>query len=923
VTDGLPLSVFVKDLQGRYLFINTPGARSLGRSVEEVLGRADTDLFSRESAEKILEEDRRVMDQAETRTSEETGTADGVTRTYLSTKGPYRDAEGRIIGLVGIAQDITDRKRAEERLATQYAVTRELSQSTISGVLRAICLNLGWQWGALWAVDPQENALHCAEVWRSPSADLGSFEETSLRTRFAPGKGLPGRVWSSRHPVWIRDVQKDPNFPRLPQAAEAGLHGALGIPISIRGQCLGVIEFLCHEVRDVEEDNFRMLASLGEQLGLFLHRKRAEEALAESEARKRAILEAALDCIITIDQEGKVVEWNPAAEKTFGYRREQAVGREMAEIIIPPSSRESHRRGLARYLETGEGPVLGQRLELPAMRSDGSFFPAELTIVPILLTGRRLFTGYLRDITERKRAEEEILQQREWLEVTLSSIGDAVMATDTGGRLTFMNSVAETLTGWNREDAVGKPLDEVFHIVHEETREPVETPVSKVLREGGVQGLANLSVLIAKDGVERPIDDCAAPIRDRAGTSLGVVLIFHDVSERRELERELTERAQKLSEADRRKDEFLAMLAHELRNPLAPVRNALHILRLMGSDPQRVEEVREIMDRQVQHLGRLVDDLLDVSRITRGKIALHHERLDWARLIRLGVADRRSTLEEAGLQLTLEAPEVPVWVNADPTRMAQVLDNLLDNARKFTGRSGEVSVRLTAPASSEEAVLTVSDTGVGIEPGMIQRLFEPFVQADNSLDRSRGGLGLGLALVKGLVELHGGTVLARSDGIGSGATITVRLPREKEKPALTQNKGSLTPAATKRWHVLVVEDNRDSAESLRMLLELSGYQVSVAYTGPTGVETATQERPDVVLCDIGLPGMDGFAVAGALRQNPATAATRLIAVTGYGQEQDRLRAIQAGFDDHLVKPVDPQVLLGHLGEADGHSESAS
>ncbi len=268
-------------------------------------------------------------------------------------------------------------------------------------------------------------------------------------------------------------------------------------------------------------------------------------------------------------------------------------------------------------------------------------------------------------------------------------------------------------------------------------------------------------------------------------------------------------------------------------------------------------------------------------------------------------------MEGVGLSLVLDLPEVPVWVEGDPTRLTQVLDNLLTNAVKFSNRGGRVEARLWVDDPARQAVLAVRDTGIGIEASMLPRLFDIFSQADRSLDRSRGGLGLGLALVKGLVEMHGGTVQAASPGAGRGAEFTIRLPRLEEPAALTEAPDPF-PAGSKNLRILVIEDNQDSAESMRLLLTLHGYQVSVANTGPAGVAAAAQGRPEVVLCDIGLPGMDGFAVARALRQNPTTAHVRLIAVTGYGQEQDRQCAREAGFDDHLVKPVDPDQLLGLL-----------
>jgi signal transduction histidine kinase len=372
---------------------------------------------------------------------------------------------------------------------------------------------------------------------------------------------------------------------------------------------------------------------------------------------------------------------------------------------------------------------------------------------------------------------------------------------------------------------------------------------------------------------------------------------------------------EELREANRRKEELLAMLAHELRNPLAPLSNALHLLRHAATQDALTARAREVMERQVQQLTRMVDDLLDVARLRNGRVSLHRERLDLARLVRQSLDDRRGLFEQAGLALEADLPETPVWVQGDPIRLTQALGNLLGNAGKFTPAGGRVSVRLSSEqmpdAAGPQAVVTVRDTGVGIAPDLLPHIFDVFAQAEQPLDRSQGGLGLGLSVARGLLELHGGTIQATSAGPGHGTEVTIRLPQEPELPVPA---GDAAAGAAKQAarHILVVEDNRDAAESLRLLLEIWGYGVTLAYTGPDGVAAAQTVRPDVVLCDIGLPGMDGFTVAGTLRRLPETASARLIAVTGYGQEEDRRRALEAGFDVHLVKPVDPEKLLGHL-----------
>jgi PAS domain S-box-containing protein len=489
----------------------------------------------------------------------------------------------------------------------------------------------------------------------------------------------------------------------------------------------------------------------------------------------------------------------------------------------------------------------------------------------------------------RQQAERELAAERERLRITLASIGDAVISTDAEGRVTYLNGVAETLTGWTQDEAAGRPLTDIFHVVNEQTREPVENPALQALQSGVVVGLANHSILIARDGTERPVDDSAAPMLDGSGGPVGVVLVFRDVTERRRADeaqarlaaiiessqdaiisktldgvirtwnsgaerlfgykaeeavgrsitliippdrlseereilsrlsrgervehyetvrmakdgrmlhisltvspvrdaegriigaskvaRDITERMQAveaLREADRRKDEFLALLAHELRNPLAPLRNGLEVMRLAPENAEVVAKARSMMDRQLSHMVRLVDDLLDISRINRNKMEL---RCAWVLLedvISNAVETARPTLDAAGHELTVSLPPEPVYLFADLTRLSQVFSNLLNNSAKYTERGGHVWI--TAAHDGNQAVVMVRDTGIGIPAEALPTIFEMFSQVDRSIERSTGGLGIGLALVKRLVEKHGGTVEAESPGLGKGSTFTVRLP---------------------------------------------------------------------------------------------------------------------------------------------------
>ncbi|MGH7383907.1 MAG: CHASE3 domain-containing protein [Candidatus Rokuibacteriota bacterium] len=507
---------------------------------------------------------------------------------------------------------------------------------------------------------------------------------------------------------------------------------------------------------------------------------------------------------------------------------------------------------------------------------------------------------FARNLATRQRAADVMHAERERFRTTLTSIGDAVVVTDAQGRITLLNPVAQGLTGWS-DEAMGQPLQTVFRIVNEATRQAVENPVSKVIRLGAIVGLANHTVLIAKDGTEVPIDDSGAPIRDSRGRIVGVVLVFRDITERRGSERAL-------QDASRRKDEFLAMLAHELRNPLAPIRNAAHTLGLLGTGDDRIRWVSGVIERQVGLMTRLVDDLLDVSRITSGKIALQQEPVSVRAVLAQALETAGPAAESRKQTLEVDAPEDAGRVNGDPVRLAQVVGNLLDNAIKYTDDGGRI--RLHAWAEADEVVITVRDTGAGIHPELLPHVFDLFTQADRSLERRQGGLGIGLTLVRRLVEMHGGRVEATSAGPGLGSEFTIRLPRlaadDPEAEALAPAVADRPAGPARR--VLVVDDEPDSTDSLALFLRLRGHEVRTAHDGPSALEEISRYRPDVVFLDLGLPGMSGYDVARRVRMLSDGAPLRLVALTGYGTDGDRRQTRDAGFDVHLAKPVDPQAL---------------
>ena len=504
------------------------------------------------------------------------------------------------------------------------------------------------------------------------------------------------------------------------------------------------------------------------------------------------------------------------------------------------------------------------------------------------------------EIHERKRVEGELREQHGWLRVMLASIGDAVIATDDQGNIRLLNPSAERLTGWGSTEATGLPLSDVFRIVNEETREPAADPVQLALRENRVTGLADHTVLIHKDGSELPIDDSAAPIHADDGRVLGAVMVFHDVTEWRRNEREI-------QQANRHKDEFLAMLSHELRNPLAPLRNAVLIIKRDQSDPATLSWALDMMERQIETMVRLVDDLLDVSRITRGKIELKRENIELRKVVERAVETARPLIDGRSHKFQAELPQQPVWLHGDLLRLTQAVANLLNNAAKYTEPEGEI--RLSASLEGGQVAIRVKDTGIGIEPAQLARIFDLFTQADRALGRSQGGLGIGLTLVRNLVELHGGTVTAASPGLDQGSEFTIRLPARIDAADAGTKQASMSAHSIVPRRVLVVEDNMGAALVLAKLLEtLWGHDVQMAHDGNAALEVALAFRPEVVLLDLGLPGLSGMEVAGKLRATDDGQRMLLVALTGYDQPDDRRRTADAGFDEHLVKPPTVEAL---------------
>jgi PAS domain S-box-containing protein len=511
-----------------------------------------------------------------------------------------------------------------------------------------------------------------------------------------------------------------------------------------------------------------------------------------------------------------------------------------------------------------------------------------------------------------RRDGRRIRENEEQLRITLRSIGDAVVTTDAGGNITFLNPIALELARIGSL-AGPVPFKQAFKLVNEITGADAEDPIARVLQEGKIIGLANHTALLRPDGTSISIEDSAAPLLDADGAIRGVVFVFKDITERRRTEKALLDSQQELRAADRHKDAFLATLAHELRNPVAPIRHAVKLLGNTSLGEEQVQWCRNVIARQVEHMARLLDDLLDSARITRGDLMLRPAPVELHTIVADALDVAKPLIERKRHNLEVLLPDGSITLLVDGIRIAQVLSNLLTNAAKYTDASGNIIVSATI---GQDVRISVKDSGAGLPPDAIPRLFKMFSQIKSTTDRSEGGLGIGLALANELVRLHGGTIEVRSDGENLGSEFLVHLPRSVvlDQPIIGAAQSTQPSRRPTSRPILIVDDNVDAAASLAMLLELSGNEVLVANSSQDAIDLARRHRPSVAILDIGLPVIDGYQVAAILRQEPWSEEMVLIALTGWGQAEDKLRALNGGFDYHFTKPVDPEAIEDAIGE---------
>ncbi|HYD42137.1 MAG TPA: PAS domain S-box protein [Anaeromyxobacter sp.] len=879
----------------------------------------------------------------------------GEVRWYSYSAQPVRDAAGAQFLSVIVARDVTARKRDEQvlRESEERARTRAEELQRAVEELRVVLDTVP---AAVWiARDPAGDVI-----------DANRFGAELLRR--PPGSNVSVTAPGDERPMNFRPTRggKELGADELPIQA-AARHGreSRDFEFDLTFED-GTVRHLLGNATPLRDASQAPRGSVGAFIDI-TDRKRAEQALlaSEQEARRRAAtLEAILDCtadgVIVYDRQGRTLRSSPAADEIVGVppgeRVEPVVDRvgRQYEIFSEDGRRLAPEETIAVRATLRAEAIRGEinRVHVPGKEPRWLMMSSR----PLVVAGEQ--TGAvvsLTDITQRKCAEAELAVVTR-LYAVLSQVNEAIVRTRdaavlyrdvcrivaaeggfplawiglvngrgvvpacAAGRATaYLQEITVALNGPFAQGPTATCVREDRPVINDDFEvNPSTLPWRAAAQRHGLRASASFPLHRAGQVIGALVLYAARPgaftpkqvrLLDSLSADLSYAL---DALEHERLrtaaEAALREREQALRDADRRKDEFLSMLSHELRNPLAPIRNAVQVLRRAAPGTEPATRARVVIERQAEHMARLVDDLLDLTRIARGKIQLRKAAVDLREVARGAADDFREVLDPRVVTFDVRVTDAPATIDADRTRINQVIGNLLHNARKFT-RDGD-RIELAVEVRDGAAELRVRDTGVGIDPALQPRLFQPFVQGERTLARSEGGLGLGLALVKGIVELHGGTVQALSAGPGQGAEFVARLPlrpvREESAPAPRH------PDSAASWRILVVDDNVDSAESLCDLLRLLGHEVDVAHDGPTALGKVRAAAPDVVVCDIGLPGMDGYEVARTLRRDAGAGLTRLLALSGYAQGEDRQRALDAGFDAHLAKPVELPELLRAL-----------
>ena len=843
IASNTPDHILLQDRALRYLFVVNP---QLGLTEADMIGKTDHDFLSKEDADTLTAIKRKVLETGEPLHQEiplvsRTGKKEFFDGSYI----PRLNAEGQVDGLIGYFQNVTAQREAKEQLHKSQKLLQDIIDNAES---------------LIYLVDLEGRYL----MLNRPMEDLFGISREHLigKDRLMV---LPKEIAEQHRANDLAVIrEKSPlTFEEATEEAD-GRHTYLSVKFPLMNADGEV-----YAVGGISTD--------------ITERKRAEMELEQSRRRFQELSEATFEGIV-ISEQGRIIDVNEQLAQMLDIPQEELIGKNFMTLIVP----EDRERIMAN-IHAGREAITEHGL----IRRDGTIIIVEAHGKPSGFQGRQTRITAIHDITERKRAEASLQASEARFRMIFEYAPVMINSFDQDGRCVLWNSQCQRVFGWTAEElnATENPLALFYPDpeVRQQVLDSILSKPEKVFREWHPT---------SKDGTERICRWANFVLPDGTVISLGM-----DITEAKRSENALRKANERLAEADRRKDEFLAMLAHELRNPLAPIRNAAQILGIVGADEQSLQRQRGIIDRQVAHMAHLLDDLLDVSRITRGKIVLQKRALHLTDVLAHALETAAPLIEGRHHLLELSMPPDSLCVEGDIDRLAQAVGNLLANAAKYTDEEGKIL--LEGKAEDGQAVVRVRDNGVGIAPQTLPHIFELFIQADQGLDRAQGGLGIGLTMVKSLVESHGGTVEAYSAGLGLGSEFTIRLPTLPsivQVPAPLENPKSCPPEAAPR-RILIVDDIVDTSTSLAELLKIWGHEVRMDHNGPAALDTAQAWRPDVVLLDIGLPGMNGFEVARRLRAEHGNT-MRLIAMTGYVQDSDRQKAREAGFDEHLAKPVD-------------------
>ena len=868
-------AVITTDNELSITFLNPVAETLTGWTQEKATGVPLEKVFKT-----VNEETRRKVDNAATRALREAIVVDpgdhtlliakdGTERTIANSAAPIRNASKEITGIVLVFRDTSERWNTERALDKALAYADDIIATlrepfvVLSHDLRIRTANRSFYKSFQVTQEETENHL------LYDLAD-GAWGSPRLRT-------LLDNVLSFNQPV--EDVEVEHTFPSL--GRKTMLLNARPFPPDGDNP-----ELILLAIEDITE------------------RKQMEAAVKVSEVRYRRLFEAAKDGILILNvSNGKIIDVNPFMSDLLGYPREYFLEKELWEIglfqDITASQAAFKQLQKRRYLRYDH---------LPLKTNHGGQIAVELVSNVYQEDHEEVIQCNIRDISERSHLENALADSEVRYRRLFETAQDAILILDEpSGKILDANPFIKEMLGYSHAEILGKELWQIGMF-----RDAEENKAAfRELQAKGYIRYEHLP-LKTKDGKPNEVEFVSNVYQ--VDHRKVIQCNIRDITERSRLERQTHEQAEALAELHQRKDEFLAMLSHELRNPLAAISSALHVLHLQDNGKNPIQQrAMTTMDRQVGQLAHLVDDLLEVSRVITGRIQLQLERLDLRGIAEHAVEAVRPLIDRRKHVLSVWLPAEPVWVHADPTRLEQVIVNLLSNAAKYADEGGHVWLTVQQEDDEVEVVLRVRDTGLGIAPELLPRIFDLFTQAHRTLDRSEGGLGIGLSLVQKLVELHSGTVSAHSAGLGQGSEFIVRLP------ALSTAGTGIAPAlvekgkrSTQTSRVLVVDDNVDVADMIVMLLQLFGHEAKAAYFGQSALDLAIEYKPDVVLLDIGLPDINGYEVARHLRKHPQTERVGLIAMTGYGQDSDRQLSREAGIDLHLVKPVDPQKLQGLL-----------